>query len=406
MEYNQSSVFFHLVSGALVFFFLADYIPFMQEMDLNARLAVSLLTGSVFVARSPASAIAIINELRAKGPFTQMVMGVTVLVDFMVIMVFAVCFSLSISLVSGAEIKFISFLIPIGELILSFGVGFLLGKLMERLLSFKIHTYSKAFFILALGYSVYVLNHILAQTVELGGLHIRLEPLITCIIASLYITNYTKFKPEFLSIISSTGPMIYAAFFTLTGAGLNLYTLYSIWFIALMFFALRLATIVAGSYAGGLLSKDPVRFMHLGWMPYITQAGVALGLATLVANEFPTWGKDFSTIMVGIIVLNQIIGPPLFKHALFKVGEDKSRGSFKFDGIRDAVIFGYESQAVALSYELMNKDWKVKLVTLMKKGSFEAPDDIAIHYIKKISVEEISKLGTGRSEAIVLYALR
>lgn len=396
-------LFFSFGIGSLIVFFIADFLPFMRDMDFNTRLAVSLLAGTIFVARSPASAIAVITELRAKGPFTQTVMGVTVLIDFLVIMLFAVCFALSSSLVSGEEFEYLSIIIPIIEIALSLIVGYLIGKLLEQILSWKIVTEGKALLLILSGYSVYVLNHQVADYGESVGHLLRLEPLIVCIIASLYITNYTKFKPEFLSILSKTGPMIYASFFTLTGASLDIYILFSIWPIALIFFAIRLITIIAGSYAGGFIAKDPSRMINVGWMPYITQAGVALGLATLVSNQFPTWGPQFATIMIGIIVLNQIVGPPLFKMALFRVGEDKSRGEFKFDGIRDAVIFGYESQSIALAQQLMSKQWKVKMVSLMEEGSFEEPDNIDIHYIKDINIEEISKLGTGRSEAIVCF---
>ncbi|MEP1780343.1 cation:proton antiporter, partial [Reichenbachiella sp.] len=104
-------LFFSFGIGSITVFFLADYISFMQGMDFSVRLAVSLLAGTVFVARSPASAIAVINELKAKGPFTQTVMGVTVLKDFIVIILFAMCFNLSISLVSGNEFKYINVLL-------------------------------------------------------------------------------------------------------------------------------------------------------------------------------------------------------------------------------------------------------------------------------------------------------
>ncbi len=57
----------------------------MSEMDTSSKIAVSILFGTIFVARSPSSAIAVINEMRANGPFTKTVMGVTVLKDVLVI---------------------------------------------------------------------------------------------------------------------------------------------------------------------------------------------------------------------------------------------------------------------------------------------------------------------------------
>ncbi|MEO9966144.1 MAG: cation:proton antiporter [Reichenbachiella sp.] len=394
-------LFFSFGLGSIIVFFLADHISFMQEMNFNTRLAVSLMSGTVFVARSPASAIAVINELRAKGPFTQTVMGVTVLKDFVVIILFALCFALSISLVSGNEFKYISVVLPVLEISISAGIGYLLGRLLNLVLALRIMSEAKAFLIVTLGYSVYFANHLMQDINLIPDHHIRLEPLITCIIASLYITNYSKYKPEFLSILDQTGPMIYAAFFTLTGASLNIHVLFGIWPVALFFFGIRLLTIIGGSYAGGMMAKDPMRFVNVGWMPYVTQAGVALGLTALVSNQFPEWGTEFATIMIGCIVLNQIVGPPLFKFALRKIGEDRTRAKFQTDGIRDAIIFGFESQSVALAKQLMSSNWKVQMVTMMDKDSIVEPEGIAIHYMKELDLEKIQGMGAAKTEAIV-----
>ena len=88
----------------------------------------------------------------------------------------------------------------------------------------------------------------------------------------------------------------------------------------MLFFLIRLATIVIGAYGGGILAKDPPKFNKVGWMPYVTQAGVALGLSTIIATEFPAWGPEFATVVIAVIVVNQFIGPPLFKYALRYVG--------------------------------------------------------------------------------------
>ena len=58
----------------------------------------------------------------------------------------------------------------------------------------------------------------------------------------------------------------------------------------------------------------------------MTQAGVALGLARTVLARFPVWGPDFYALMVATIVLNQAVGPPLFRAAIVAMGEHKSRG--------------------------------------------------------------------------------
>jgi len=64
---------------------------------------------------------------------------------------------------------------------------------------------------------------------------------------------------------------------------------------------------VLGGIFGVIAAKDDKKYIFISWMPYVTQAGVALGLTTLIASEFPAWGYEFQTIIIAIIVLNQLV---------------------------------------------------------------------------------------------------
>lgn len=98
-------------------------------------------------------------------------------------------------------------------------------------------------------------------------------------------------------------------------------------------------------------------------MAYVTQAGVSIALVSAVAAEFPGWGREFSTLMIAIIILNLVTGPPLFKQALQLSGEGKLRSDSSFLGREQrAVIFGLESQSVALAKRLSEYDWNVSIV--------------------------------------------
>ena len=44
-------------------------IPYFEDVSPTIKFYISLLSASIFVARSPASAIAVINDLKAKGKF-------------------------------------------------------------------------------------------------------------------------------------------------------------------------------------------------------------------------------------------------------------------------------------------------------------------------------------------------
>ena len=65
------------------------FLPFLVDLPLSHRISAALLIACLAVARSPSSAIAIIEELHAKGPFTTTVLTVTVLMDVVVVLLFA-----------------------------------------------------------------------------------------------------------------------------------------------------------------------------------------------------------------------------------------------------------------------------------------------------------------------------
>jgi len=392
------------VLGGIGLVLLADFIPFMSDKSLASRIAISAIAAAVFVARSPASAIAVINELRAKGPFTQTVMGVTVVKDFLVIILFSICLSIGHTLITGAEFRLVQILFLLGELVLSFILGFYLyGKLLQVALSFHIRKIAKIILILIIGYSAYAFSGWLREySHDWLGHGIFLEPLLMCILASFKVTNYSKYRPEFLKILHDANVPIYVAFFTLTGATLSINVISEVLGVALILFFVRLVTMIIGAYVGGYLAGDPMEQNHVGWMPYITQAGVALGLATVVSNEFPDWGPQFATVIIAVIVLNQFIGPPLFKWALYKIGEDRTRATTpEFDGVNDCMIFGYESQSVALANQLKDNGWEVSIATMKEKGSFTEPQDIEILYLKEFSKVEFDRIDVPKLEAIV-----
>lgn len=402
MTFGQLVVTF--VMSSVIMFFLADYINFMKGMTTPVKIAVAILTGTIFVARSPASAIAIINEMRAKGPFTHTAMGVTVVKDFLVIILFAICFSIANVLVKGLALNFWFIIILILELAASFGLGYLLGHGLKFILSFRINNHVKTIYILALGYAVYLLFYFIRDySLQEFGKEFLIEPLLICIIGSFIVTNYTKYRYEFINIIEDVGPIIYVAFFTLTGATMSLDLLVKVLPMALVLFFVRLVSMIVGAFIGGTLAGDPPLFNRIGWMPYITQAGVSLGLATIVASNFAGWGLEFATLVIAVIVLNQIVGPPFFKWSINLVGESRERAETPaFDGIRDAIVFGLESQSVALARQLQDHGWKVKIASRKKDINHEEYPNLDIRVIPSLSLEALESLDASASEAIVL----
>lgn len=393
---------FTLVS--LTLYLISDAVPFMREMPAGARLAVSVLAGAVMVARSPSSAIAVVNELRARGPFTRMVLGVTVIMDVVVITLFAVNSSIADALISDLGLNLRVVALVVAEVIASIALGVALGKLLPVVATRRARMVPRAILLLALGWGVFTLSgSIRALTQEAWTFVVLLEPLLICMVAGFTVTNFTDHRIEFQRVLDSTGPPIYIVFFTLAGASLALDVLADTWGVALLIFAVRLGAIFIGSMAGGIAAGDPMRLNRVAWMAFVTQAGIGLGLAKEVAVEFPAWGNSLATMVISVIVLNQVVGPPLFKWVLHAVGESRVRaGRRDLRGTPLAMIFGLEGQTLALARQLDHHGWQVKVVT-RKTGPLEEPPepDIEILRIASLDPDELKAIGAGEAVAFV-----
>ena len=398
-----SQLFITFGMTSLAMFYLADFIPFMQEMNVSAKIAVAILVGTIFVARSPSSAIAIINELRAKGPFVRISLGVTVVKDILVIILFSICLSLSMSLIQGVDLEWMLLVKIIGELILSFGLGWLVGKLLVGVLKTTLSEQIKTILILGIGFGVFQGLHFMEDYIhEHYHITVRVEALLVVLLGSFYVTNYSKHRLELQEMMEHNGPWVYVIFFTLTGASLSLDVLANVWEIALVLFVIRLVSMMIGSFVGGTLAGDKPLFRKYGWMPYVTQAGVGIGLSTEIAATFPEWGNSFYTIVVAVIVINQIVGPPLFKYAIQKVGEAHVKAKTTLVEGQEAIIFGLENHSIALARRLREHHWDAKIVTTLDAKDFAFSDDVPIVKVKDFSEPSILALKPESADKAIL----
>jgi Trk K+ transport system NAD-binding subunit/Kef-type K+ transport system membrane component KefB len=353
-----------LAFGILAFMLVADLIPFTQDLSRTGVLAAGILASTILIARSPSSAYAIIKEVRSKGPFTQNVLGATVLTDAIVIILFAIAVSIADVMIEGASFNIGIFIFLLFEILLDIVLGIIIGVLLQSVMYLR-SRYIKGFLILALGYGVFML------ATQLHGIHlgpfpvgIFSEPLLICMIAGFYLANFTRYKTEFHKAIEDLAPGVFIVFFTLVGAELKLDVINRAWIVILVLSFARLVGMALGGLFGGMNSRQPAKHNLLMGFALLTQAGVSVGLANEVGVEFQPWGNEMATIIIGVIVINQIAGPPALKWVLSLVGEAHPRADPPaFDGVRDAYIFGLESQSIALARQLKAHDWEAVVVT-------------------------------------------
>lgn len=390
--------------GIAAFLAIQEMIPFMADLPQKEVLAIAVLGATIMIARSPSSALAIIKELRARGPYTHKVLGATVLKDAVVIVIFAASVSMAAVLIEGEDFNALLLLFVVFEILLDIVLGIGIGLLLRTMMSVR-YQMLRSGLILLIGTGVFWLStqlhdfHFFDLPVGLFS-----EPLLICMTAGFFVTNYTRVAAGFQHTIEEMSPYVFLLFFTLVGIELELDVLGQTWGIVLILVIVRLIGIFIGTYAGTVIARDPGPGNALLGLGFITQAGVSIGLAKEIGVEFHEWGPELATLSIGVIVINQILGPPLLKWAINRVGESHTRAaSPEFDGVRDVIILGVEGQSLALARQLEGHEWNVKLVARNPEVLDNIREDSPeIHLLPELTVEGLRALDADRAECIVL----
>ncbi|QPC82186.1 cation:proton antiporter [Phototrophicus methaneseepsis] len=385
----------------IAIFFLQSVIPFAADFSTMTRAAVALLGATILLALSPASTIAVIQEVRAKGPFSKTVLSIAVVMDVVIIVLFAVSVAFARAMIDNLVVDVSFAILLIADIAIALVSGYLVGRVIGLVMSLSASNVIKALLLLVIGFIIFELGYSVPEwSYETFGFKIKIEPLLIAMVAGFTVTNFTRYRQPFEDLLHEISPYVYVAFFALTGVGLKLDILFSTLGIALVLFLVRMAAILVGTYAGGTIANESPTFRRWAWMGLITQAGIALGLARETAVAFPaTLGGDFSTLIIAVVVLNEVFGPLFLKYVLRRVGEAHVPG----DGAgRSVVILGVEQGSMALARQLTADGWHVVVAdTNAEHVERLAAEDVDERHIKQVDSPTLKSLFGGSPDTLV-----
>ncbi len=298
-----------LVGTMACIWLLAPYLPFTAGREAGLVLAAALLLAICATATSPSTTIAVITELRAKGPLTTTLMGVTILKDVVTLVIFSLGLVLARKLLQpGSDFDLLVFGHVLWEVFGSLLIGLLLGfgiRLYIRFIGQELPIIILAVSFLAMEFGAYS----------------QLSGILICLAAGFYLENFTAHGEQTIKALERYSLPVYVLFFTLAGVKIDVPALQQMWLIALLVIAARLLFTYLGTYAGVRLAGGDRSQRRLMWMGFMGQAGITLGLATIVGEVVPVIGADLRTLIVATIAVNQVLGPILLRIALFRAGE-------------------------------------------------------------------------------------
>lgn len=283
-------------------------VVFVGLMLAGVRTELALLVAGIAPASAPAAITNVVEELRAKGRFTETLLGIVAIDDAWGLIMFSLMLAAA-SVVSGGGDVASGLLMGGRELGGALLIGGLLG-IPATWLANRIRA-QEPMQAEALGF-----------VLVCGGLAIWLQAsyLLAAMVMGMVVTNFAKSDAPFRSIRELEWPIM-ILFFVLAGASLEISELPRIGLIGIVYILLRMGGLLAGAWMGGSLSKASgtvKRWMGLAIMP---QAGVALGMALVAGNRFPEVKETILPLIIGTTVVFELVGPVLARLSLEKSGE-------------------------------------------------------------------------------------
>jgi len=282
----------------------------------------ALIFGAMAPATAPAGTVAVIQEYRAKGNLTQALYAVVGFDDGIAVLIFGFASAASKSLLvseTGGSTNILSTAgEPALEILISIAAGLFLGfiysKLVIRLRSHdNIPALTFGFVCLAVGLAITC----------------GFSPILAPMAMGFVLSNTSRSMTSSVAArMRSLMPLIFILFFFIAGAHLNIGALPSLGLVGLVYILARSTGKIAGARLGAGLGKaDPMIRKYLG-MGLLSQAGVAIGLSIVVAQQFSslgTRGEEIGTAVLTTVaatcIVFEIIGPVMAKVALKKAGE-------------------------------------------------------------------------------------
>lgn len=294
-----------VIGGAA--FMLAPLLPFMDALGFESRIAMAAVLGVVISANSPAVVVALRNETSADGPLCRTVLGVVVVGDLLVILAFAGVSAAAAPLLGnesdqGALVHLVWHIG--GSLVIGAGVAGVLWLYLRYV------GQSTALFVVALCFVV----------AEVGA-RIGLDPLLVALSAGIIVRNATPHGNALHEAIEGSSLPVYLVFFAAAGASIHLDVLAMVGIPAVLLALVRAASFLGLSrIATAIARPDPVvrRWVGFGLLP---QAGLALALGLLMVKTFPAVGEGAGTLVLGIVAINEMVAPVLYRLALVRSGE-------------------------------------------------------------------------------------
>ena len=284
-------------------------------------LPVAITLGAIAAATAPAATLMVVRQYKAKGPVTDVLLPVVALDDAVGLVIFAISFGISQSMINGTTNVAALIIEPLAEVVLSLAFGGLVGFLLTILERyFHSHRNRNA---LIVG-SVIVTVAVSQLPIYAGVFTFGFSSLLVCMMLGTVFCNLCPLSEDLmLQADRWSGPAI-TLFFVLSGAALqfDVFASPAVLVIGLIYIAARSLGKITGAHISSVLARSPEPVRKYLGITLLPQAGVALGMCATAQKILGGMEGDLiRNIILFSVLIYELIGPSLTKMALTKAGD-------------------------------------------------------------------------------------
>jgi len=301
---------FLFISGSFYLLFHSLGLGFAEEK----RMAIALLFGGLASATAPATILAIIHELKAKGKFSSFLLFVVATDNAIALILFSFIVTATAAMTGGDGCSTGTFITVFWVVVLSVllgAAGAIISELIDRL--FVNFPSIKTTSTLGMIFIVYSLSS-----------YWQLEALFSALVMGVVMANLSDefflVKEEFDHHIKD---IIFLLFFTLSAMHLNISFLFSMPFVIMLYVVFRILGKITGVWFGAKLSGADSNIQNYLGIALFPQAGIAIGLALSLHNEpgFELMAVLILNIIIATTLVHELLGPLFTTYVLKRSGE-------------------------------------------------------------------------------------
>ena len=306
---------------ALAATIVVDAALYVVHLIMPDKLSLpQLITlGAIATATAPAATLMVVRQYKAKGPLTNLLLPIVALDDAVGLIVFAICFGIAKTLISGTVDLISIFVNPLLEIVCSLILGAVMGMVLTHLENFFNSNTNRLNMTIAL---VAFTTGLSSLKFEIGPFHIGFSSLLVCMMLGTVFCNLCPLADDMMEASDKWTSPLFALFFVISGAELELEVFKDVAIVGIgvVYILFRCLGKYTGTYISAKATacdKNTCNYLRITLFP---QAGVALGMCA-TAMQLGEAGNLIRNITLFAVLIYEIFGPLLTKWALTQAGD-------------------------------------------------------------------------------------